>query len=262
MLNFRNTNIFFVLLLCALIVLQYNRGFDMSWFIAVILWYAVVVFYGSFYIRSNFFIKTFSSSHTHEKIIALSFDDGPSHEFTPEVLDILKRENVPATFFLIGEHVDGQKELVRRIIAEGHLIGNHTFYHSHWFDLQSATKMQAEMQQTHSLVHQYTGRQMNWFRPPYGVTNPNVKKAIVAMGYHSIGWNIRSLDTMIKNPERLLARLRQMLQPGSVILLHDTQWVTVQVLPVLIQYVKAQGYSIISLDKLLHLQPYKTKAQY
>ena len=257
MLNFRNTNIFFAFLLLALSAFQYYKGFDVSWFIALLLIYTAVLFYGSFYIRSNFFLKVFSAGNTTEKKIALSFDDGPSAEFTPKILQILKDHNVTATFFLIGENAAKHPQLTKQVIDEGHLIGNHTFYHSNWFDLQSAKTMKAEMQQTQDLVHHITGKQMNWFRPPYGVTNPNVKKAVKAMGYRSIGWNVRSLDTMIKDHDKLLERLKKMIRPGAVILLHDTQKVTAEILHDLIQYVKAEGYEITGLDKLLDLQPYR-----
>lgn len=98
---------------------------------------------------------------------------------------------------------------------------------------------------------------MNWFRPPYGVTNPNVKKAVKGMGYHTIGWNLRSFDTMIKDPAKLLSRLKSMIKPGAVILLHDTQKVTSEVLPAFLQFVKEQQYSVVPLDKLLDLQAYK-----
>lgn len=257
MLNFRNTNILFIVLFLSLVAIQYDKGIDISWFIALALFYSAVLFYGSFYIRSNFFLPSFSGKKTNEKIIALSFDDGPSAEYTPQILDILKEYGTPATFFVIGENVEENKSILQQISTAGHLIGNHTFFHSNWFDLQPANKMQEEMQQTQSLVHQITGKQMNWFRPPYGVTNPNVKKAVKGMGYHTIGWNLRSFDTMIKDPAKLLSRLKSMIKPGAVILLHDTQKVTSEVLPAFLQFVKEQQYSVVPLDKLLDLQAYK-----
>jgi peptidoglycan/xylan/chitin deacetylase (PgdA/CDA1 family) len=257
MLNFRNTNIVFAICFLALIAFQYCNGFDVSWFIGLLLLYTAVLFYGSFYIRSNFFLKTFFSGKTKEKIIALSFDDGPSAEFTPQILQTLKAHNVSATFFLIGENAEEQPALVKRIVEEGHLIGNHTFYHGNWFDLQSEKKMKNEMQQTQDWVYQLTGKQMNWFRPPYGVTNPNVKKAIVAMHYQTIGWTIRSFDTMIKDPKKLLARIKETIKPGAIVLLHDTQKTTAAALPDIIQSVKNMGYEIVPLDKLLDLRAYR-----
>lgn len=258
MLNFRNTNIFFALLLVLLMVVQYYQGFDVSWFIALALFYLAVLFYGSFYIRSNFFIKTFFRGHPSKKEIALSFDDGPSLTYTPEILQILKDQNVTATFFTIGERIEETPGLFKQIIAEGHLVGNHSFYHNNWFDLQSSKNMMEEMQQTHQLVHQLSGKHLKWFRPPFGVINPSVKKAIQQLGYHPIGWSVRSMDTVARDPLKLLSRLKQALRPGAVILLHDTQQITRKVLPEYLQFVKEQGYQIVGLDKLLDLQPYRT----
>lgn len=257
MLNFRNTNILFIILLVALATAQYFNGFDVSWFIALALLYLAFIFYGSFYIRSNFFLKSFSGIKTDEKIISLTFDDGPSSEYSLRILEILKEHQVPAAFFVIGENVEENKALLQQIADSGSIIGNHTFYHSNWFDLQSAKNMCDEMQQTHDLVHQLTGKQMNWFRPPYGVTNPNVKKAIERMEYMSIGWNIRSFDTVIRDPAKLLHRLKRLIKPGAIILLHDTQEITTEVLPDFLQFVKEQQYKVIPLDKLLALQAYK-----
>lgn len=257
MLNFRNTNILFSVLALTLIAVQYNSGFDISWFIALLLLYTAVIFYGSFYIRSNFFVKAFFRGRPGRKIIAITFDDGPSPEFTPQILKTLNDNGVLATFFLIGENIEEHPGLVKQMDEEGHLVGNHSFYHGNGFDLQSANNMLEEMQQTHDLVHQLTGKQMNWFRPPYGVTNPNVKKAVKAMNYLPIGWSVRSFDTVVKDPAKLLARLKKMIKPGAVILLHDTQKVTAEALPGFIQYVKDEGYEIVGLDKLLDLQPYR-----
>lgn len=257
MLNFRNTNILFILLFAALAVVQYFNGFDLSWFIALLLLYSAVLFYGSFYIHSNFFLKAHCSGKTNDKIIALTFDDGPAPEFTLQILEILKKNEVNATFFLIGENAEQNPHLVKQIISDGNLVGNHSYVHGTWFDLQSAKKMKAEMQQTHHLVHQIAGRQMNWFRPPYGVTNPHVKKAVKGMGYNLIGWNVRSFDTAIQSPAKLLKRLKDMLKPGAVILLHDTQKTTLEVLPDFLQYVKEQQYKVVPLDKLLDLRAYK-----
>ncbi|MFV0604376.1 MAG: polysaccharide deacetylase family protein [Niabella sp.] len=256
MLNFRTTNIVFFILLTVLIAIQYFYGFDVSWFIALGLLYTAVLFYGSFYIYSNFFIKTHCGVKTNEKIIVLSFDDGPSTEYTQKILQILQEQQVPATFFLIGKNIQASPELVHEIVSNGHLIGNHSYEHSNWFDLQSSKNMIAELQQTHNLVHQLTGKHLKWFRPPYGVTNPNVKKAVAALNYQTIGWNVRSLDTMIKEPAKLLDRLKGMIKPGAIVLLHDTQEITTHILPDFLQYIKEQGYVIVPLDKLLHLQPY------
>lgn len=257
MLNFRNTNIVFIILLLVLIAIQYNHGVDISWFIALLLLYSLFLFYGSFNVRSRFFIKTRYGRKTNEKQIALTFDDGPVQNFTPGILDILKEQNVSATFFCIGKNIDAGKEILHRVHNEGHLIGNHSYSHGFWFDMLPAAKMKAELQQTHDLIRQVIGVDMAWFRPPYGVTNPNLAKAVKAMGYDTIGWNIRSMDTVVKEGDDLLQKIKKRLKPGAVILFHDTSPATVAMLPAFLQFVKEQQYQVVPLDKLLDLQAYR-----
>ncbi|MCH5716326.1 polysaccharide deacetylase family protein [Niabella hibiscisoli] len=97
---------------------------------------------------------------------------------------------------------------------------------------------------------------VKWFRPPYGVTNPNLKKAVERMGYTAIGWNVRSMDTVAKDEGVLLNKLKNALKPGAIFLFHDTIDITVKVLPDFISCAREQGYEIAPLDKLLNLQPY------
>lgn len=101
-----------------------------------------------------------------------------------------------------------------------------------------------------------TGLQPRLFRPPYGVTNPNLKKAIINGNYIPVGWSVRSMDTVIKEEEKLLEKINRSIKPGAVFLFHDTSKTTLNVLPAFIKEVKNRGYNIIPLDKLLHLNPY------
>lgn len=256
MLNFRNTNILFAFLLLVLAAIQFHYGFDLSWIIALILVYTLFLFYGSFNVRSNFFIKTYYGGNTSNKQIAITFDDGPAR-FTPHILDVLKEHEVPATFFCIGKQIANHKELLQRIHNEGHLIGNHSYNHGFWFDMLPYTHMKAELHQTHALVHQLIGKEMAWFRPPYGVTNPNLAKAVKKMEYNAIGWNIRSMDTVVKDSNDLLQKMKARLKPGAVILFHDTSAATTNMLPTFLRFVKEQQYDIVRLDKLLDLQAYR-----
>lgn len=256
MLNFRNTNIVFFILLTALIGLHIRHG--IPWYAYAIIGaaYTLLLFYGSYFVGSQFFMKTWCKGPTRSKQIAITFDDGPLPEHTPAVLNILKAHNVKATFFCIGKNINANQALLAQIDEDGHLIGNHSYEHSFWFDLKSASKMKAELQQTHGLIRQITGKEIKWFRPPYGVTNPNLAKAAKAMNYEAIGWNVRSMDTVVKDSADLLQKMKKRLQPGAVLLFHDTHKTTVDMLPFFLQFVKEQHYEVVPLDKLLHLQAY------
>ena len=122
--------------------------------------------------------------------------------------------------------------------------------------MKQLKKMQADMQQMDEELERVTGLRPKLFRPPYGVTNPNLKKAITRGGYTPVGWSVRSLDTVIKDEHKLLDRINGAIEPGAVFLFHDTSKTTLNVLPVFIKEVKKRGYNIIPLDKLLALSPY------
>lgn len=116
--------------------------------------------------------------------------------------------------------------------------------------------MQSDLQQMDAEMERVTGLKPKLFRPPYGVTNPNLAKAIKKGGYTPVGWSVRSMDTVIKDGERLLSKINEGIKPGAVFLFHDTSKSTLSILPEFIQEVKKRGYNIIPLDKLLALQPY------
>jgi peptidoglycan/xylan/chitin deacetylase (PgdA/CDA1 family) len=225
-------------------------------YVALFLIYSLILFYGCYYIKSNFFIKVICSAITERKQLAISFDDGPAENFTPAILKILKEQNVQATFFCIGNKIAGNESLLKQVHDEGHIIGNHSFSHHFWFDLFSTKKVIADLELMNKTVENNIGVKPKLFRPPYGVLNPNIKKAIIKGGYIPVGWSVRSFDTVITDEEKLLHKIKQALQPGAVFLFHDTSITTLHILPAFIKYVKENGYEIIRSDKMLHLQAY------
>jgi len=170
-------------------------------------------------------------------------------------LDILFKENVEAAFFCIGKNIAGNEALLRRMYSSGHLLGNHSFSHSNLFDLFSSKKMLADLQAMDMAMEKVIGRRPIFFRPPFGVTNPNLRKAVDAGEYITIGWSVRSLDTVIVNEKKLLDRVRQ-IRPGDIILFHDRSETMLSILPEFIRKLKVQGFQIKRLDKLLNLAPY------
>lgn len=256
MLNFRNTNILFMVLLAILIVLHVKYDLPFFTYGLLFLVYAVIVFWGCYNVGSHFFIKIVCKADTEKKEIAISFDDGPAENYTLEIVEILKKENVQAAFFCIGNRIAANKAVLQQVQAAGHIIGNHSYSHHFWFDMYSAQKMLADMKQMDMEMESVTGLTPKLFRPPYGVTNPNLAKAIKRGGYTPVGWSVRSMDTVIKDEKQLLDRIKGGIKPGAVFLFHDTSKTTLAVLPEFIQEVKKSGYQIIPLDKLLALQPY------
>lgn len=256
MLNFRNTNIFFILLLTVLVGIHIKSGLPVYVFCLLPFAYSLIVFWGCYYVGSNFFIKIICKADTDEKEIAISFDDGPAANYTTGILQVLKNENVKATFFCIGNRIAGNEKILQQINSEGHIIGNHSYSHHFWFDMYSTKKMQEDLKEMDEEMIRVTGLKPKLFRPPYGVTNPNLKNAIIKGGYTPVGWSVRSMDTVIKDEDKLLSKINTGIKPGAVFLFHDTSKTTLLVLPEFLREVKKRGYNIIPLDKLLHLQSY------
>lgn len=203
---------------------------------------------GAIYIERNFYISSINHlPENKQKQICLTFDDGPHAEVTPRVLDVLKEKQVPAVFFVIGKNIAGNEALLRRLHAEGHQIGNHSFSHSATFDLKSAGAMLEEIRQTSALIESVIPVKVNLFRPPYGVTNPNLARAVKRSGMQSIGWNLRSLDTVAKSKDALLNKLLDQTHPGSIVLLHDRCEITADVLTDYIDECHRRGYTFVAL---------------
>jgi peptidoglycan/xylan/chitin deacetylase (PgdA/CDA1 family) len=222
----------------------------------LLLIYVAVLFCGSYFIRFGFFMKSICSVKTNERWIALSFDDGPTPVNTARILDILRENNVEATFFCIGKNIEGNEGLIRRMDLEGHIIGNHSYTHHLFFDLFNSGKMLHDLQEMSRITKTIIGKSPVFFRPPYGVTNPPLKKAVLNGGFISIGWSIRSYDTVARNGDRLVNKVVSSLKPGTILLLHDTSEVTLEALPRLLKNIQDKGYQIKRLDKMINLNPY------
>ncbi|MEN2486409.1 polysaccharide deacetylase family protein [Flavobacterium sp. B11] len=222
----------------------------------IIIWIGINAF-GSSRISSNYHVKAFCNNPLEtEKKIALTFDDGPS-EFTLEVLELLKKYNAKATFFCIGKNIETHPEILQKVIDEGHLVGNHSYSHSKFFDFYNADKIREEIQKTDRLLEKFTSRKINFFRPPYGVTTPSIRRALKVTGHKTIGWNIRSLDGGTKNQDLIFNRLIKHISPGGIVLLHDTRKHSVLVLEQFLQFLQQNNYDVISVEELLKLNAYE-----
>jgi len=187
-------------------------------------------------IRCNFFIK--SINHTVVPNVVLSFDDGPHPEITPRILDILKLHEVQALFFVIGKNIQGNEEIIERIVSEGHLIGSHSYNHPNLMGVLSVVKVREEIKRGHDELSRILKKPSLLFRPPVGVTNPNIARAIVQLNIQSVGWSLRSLDTVFTSKERILKRLLRKVKGGDIVLLHDTKEITLEMLEEFIVAIK------------------------
>jgi peptidoglycan/xylan/chitin deacetylase (PgdA/CDA1 family) len=213
--------------------------------------------WGSFDIRLNYFLKAYHNNPNERgRRIALTFDDGP-HEMTEEVLNLLQKFNAKATFFCIGTQIEKYSDILKRTIAEGHVIGNHTYSHSNSIGFFSTAKVLKEIEKNDALLSTAVGHKIKLFRPPFGVTNPNIARAVSMTGHHVIGWNIRSLDTLNIDENAIFERIKKRIQPGGIILLHDTSLKTVKVLERLLLFLQSENYEMVTIATLLNLHAYE-----
>ncbi|MGA2822589.1 MAG: polysaccharide deacetylase family protein [Bacteroidales bacterium] len=258
MLTFRNTNIVFFILLFTLIILGILQ-FPVHYYYYIILFslYMTLSVSMSFFIRSGYYMKALCNAVTEEKMVSITFDDGPDHDLAPKLLDQLKTLGIPATFFCIGHKIKGNEELLKRMHSEGHLIGTHSYSHSNWFDFYSPIRMRRELENSTQKVFEATGKKPFLFRPPYGVINPMLKWALHGGGFYVIGFSNRSWDTSSRKKEIILARIMKNLKPGDIILLHDTVPENIEVIKNLVEKTKQAGYRIVPLDQLLNIPAYE-----
>lgn len=183
----------------------------------------------------------------NKKYVALTFDDGPNPATTPQILDILKAKQTTATFFLLGQNVDANQELVRRIVSEGNEVGSHSYSHARLNKL-SDEEVKAEITKTDKAIFEASGVLPQNLRAPYGAADQRV--ANIA-GKPLIHWSVDSQDWKSKDPASIQARLQATLYEGSIVLMHDIQPATLEALPQVIDTMRAEGYEFVSVDTML-----------
>ncbi len=248
MLKFKPLRVLFVLLFVAGIALYYFQMAEIWMLISLVFLYLILLAWGSSTIKSQFFTPTISKLK-NEKQIAITFDDGP-HTNTPEILEILDKHNAKATFFCIGSQVEAHPEIAKLIVEKGHTIGNHSYSHSTSWGWMSTKKIKKEISQTQESIAKVTGVKPHLFRPPFGVTNPQVSRALKQSELQTVGWNLRSLDTKIKEPKKLWERVKSKLEGRAIILFHDTMPHSNKVVNALLNTCAKRGIEIVPIDTL------------
>jgi peptidoglycan-N-acetylglucosamine deacetylase len=186
--------------------------------------------------------------------IALTFDDGPSPEFTTRVLEVLRRYHALATFFCVGLNAIAFPETLELVAADGHEIGNHTWSHPYLPDL-SYDEVSLQLERTNEAVERVTGHQPTLFRPPYGGRSPQVLRWVAATGMRTVLWNAEADDWARPGPYAIRAELLGQVSSGSIALLHDgggDRSQTVEALPAILAELSARGYSFVSVRRFLH----------
>ncbi|MBX6395728.1 MAG: polysaccharide deacetylase family protein [Alicyclobacillaceae bacterium] len=195
---------------------------------------------------------------SHAKVVALSFDDGPDNLYTPRILDVLRRERVHATFFVVGTRVEQYPQVVRRMVREGHAVGSHTWDHANLTKLPPE-QIRSEMIRTDRAVQRVAGVHPALARPPYGAVNDQVIQTLYRMGYRIVDWSVDSLDWKELTADQVAGNVLSHVSPGAIILQHaaggkgEDLSGTVNALPRIIRTLRSEGYRFATIPELLHI---------
>lgn len=207
---------------------------------------------------------TVASVPVSEKVVALTYDDGPNPPHTQALLELLAQHGVKATFFLKGRNVEAYPQTLQAILQAGHEIGNHSYSHRPMFSL-SQSAMQEEVARTSAAIAEVTGSTPALFRPPYGGQGPGLKLALAALGLPSILFGPVGFDWEVTDPQRIADNVLADIEPGAFVLLHDgdgdsddprtqnSRAPTVAATGIIIEALKKQGYRFATVGELMAL---------
>ena len=192
-----------------------------------------------------------------KKVLYLTFDAGYENGSTEKILDILKEQQVPAAFFLVGNYIEKNADLVRRMEAEGHIVGNHTMHHKDMSKLTDEAAFAKELQDLETLYQETVGKPMpKYYRPPQGIYSEENLRLAQKLGYKTVFWSLAYVDWNNDSQptrEQAFAKLLPRIHPGAVVLLHSTSQTNAEILDELLTKWAQMGYRFGTLDELFGL---------
>lgn len=250
--------IFYALILDCILAAGLFLYFGLDWYWILIPFLILILITGFFAwkIQLNIFVGSIHKGNPTEFQIALSFDDGPNPVYTPQILDLLEKYNAKASFFLIGKQAEKYPHLVQRIWDEKHCIGNHSFTHANTIGFKSQAGWIKEINSTNEILKKIIGKQPRFFRPPFGITTPHLRGALARTQMVSIGWSHRTYDTIVQNVEGMYQKILQDLQPGIIILMHDSHERILPLLEQLLPELARRNVRFVTVNELINEEPY------
>ena len=195
----------------------------------------------------------FYKGDPNKKILYLTFDNGYENGYTDQILDVLKKEKVPATFFVTGHYLDSAPELVKRMVNEGHIVGNHSWYHPD-LTTNSDSDIREELDKVRDRTKELTGqKEMKYLRPPRGILSERTLKVAKDLGYTHVMWSLAFVDWNVnqqKGWHYSYDNIMKQVHPGAVMLLHTVSKDNANALEKVIKDLKKRGYKFKSLDQL------------
>jgi peptidoglycan/xylan/chitin deacetylase (PgdA/CDA1 family) len=197
---------------------------------------------------------SYSQVNITEKVLAMTFDDGPHPSLTPKLLDILKARNIKCTFFVIGKQVKMYPNIIRRMIAEGHEVANHTWTHAS-LTSRSDEQIRSELKQSEDALVEVANYRPQLIRPPYGAINTRIKQLMYSeFGYPTIMWSVDPQDWRRPGVSVVTSRLVNGAHPGAIMLAHDIHPPTIEAMPAMFDQLLAKGYQFVTVSQLLNME--------
>ena|SRR3989449_3847838 len=215
--------------------------------------------YQSMAATGQWYGKTFTGIRRRSKQLALTYDDGPNDPHTLRLLEVLAKHNVKATFFLIGRYVEQRPGIVREVVNEGHVVGNHTFSHPNLI-FASARQTRTQLQECQQAITQAIDQHSPLFRPPFGGRRPGTLRIARSLGLAPVMWNVSGQDWKGYSADEIKQRIRRQLRGGDVILLHDGSHIdmgvdrsqTILATDLLILDAKSEGFEFVTIREMMN----------
>lgn len=231
--------------------------------VAVGLAYLAVLVLGSARPQWGFYLPSLNRGPAQAGTVALTFDDGPDPEVTPGLLDLLRQEDIQAAFFFVAEAAAKHPALVRRAAGDGHVIGNHSFSHRATWPLGRLRGIQSEWERANQVFFRLLRRTPRLLRLPFGVSRPGLARVLKALNLTSIGWDVRGLEGVHRDPQKIAQSVAAQARNGSIILLHECYYKSKNFGPAVletacltIRLLRERGFTFSRLDRLLELPAY------
>ncbi|MGZ6236301.1 MAG: polysaccharide deacetylase family protein [Syntrophales bacterium] len=232
------------------------------WFVLGLLLtaYLLIFILGVSVLKLNFFVEASCRGDSTARRVALTFDDGPDPVATRNLLEVLRHHQIKAAFFPIGTKTRDYPEVIKQIDQEGHILGNHSFRHAWWTNFLILGALDQEISVAQEAIRASVGKVPAYFRPPMGLTNPHLKRALKKHGLSVVGWDVRPFDTTAST-EKVIKRVLKKMRNGSIIALHDagrTAADLVHLTEELVTKIKEQNYSFSDVEQLTGIKAYQT----
>lgn len=225
--------------------------------LTVIVWLAIPEFKPATVHKAQWYQNVVHLVPLKEKVVALTYDDGPHPVYTPQILNILAKYHVKATFFMIGRLMEKYPGVVAEVLKEGHQIANHTYTHPRNIEADTSSQVIRELDKCEEVIERMTGKRAKLFRPPRGLIDSTVFSIAQEEEYQTILWTVSADHHDAPTPQLMAERVLKLIRPGGIILAHDgtfpTRWKDVQATPLIIEGLRKRGYRFVTVNELLKM---------